>query len=334
MNITVCGGGSLGHVCLGVLSDGGKHEVSLLTNHPDKWNKNITVTDINGKTYNGTIASISSDAQAVIPHADIVFLCLPGFLIKDTLRQIKPYLRKDTKVGTIVSSTGFFFFAHEVLGMDAPVFGYQRVPFIARVSQYGQSANLLGYKPSVAVACENINDCDTFRQALEQAFSTPTSLLGNFYEAALTNSNPILHTGRLYSLWNNWDGTPYDRPILFYKEWTEDAAQTLIDMDAEFMRVLDKLPMNKAAIPTLLDYYESYDASSLCRKLQSIKAFQNIVAPMAETAEGKWVPDFSSRYFTEDFPFGLKFIVDLARQYNINTPTIDKVYEWGLGKCS
>lgn len=45
-----------------------------------------------------------------------------------------------------------------------------------------------------------------------------------------------------------------------------------------------------------------------------------------------WCPDFSSRYFTEDFPFGLKFIRDLCIERNVSCPNIDKVYAWGMSK--
>lgn len=331
--ITICGGGSLGHICLGFLSSQDCVSVSLLTNHPEKWNKEIVVTDINGKTFNGKIDKISSDPAEVIPNADIVLFCLPGFLIKKTLEQIKPFLTEKSIVGTIVSSTGFFFFAHEVLGESAKVFGFQRVPFIARVVEYGKTANLLGYKNSLNIAIENIEDAENFRSFIEKIFNTPVKTLGSFYEACLTNSNPILHTGRLYSMWRNWDGKAYEHCILFYKEWTEDAAQWLIDMDAEFMELLKTLPMNPKAVPPLLEYYESTDAKSLAQKLSSIKAFETIKAPMKEIDNG-WIPDFESRYFTEDFPFGLRFIVELARKQNVPTPKIDEVYNWGLSKCS
>ena len=330
--VTICGGGSLGHVCLGFLSAQGDFSVSLLTNRPEKWNDSVIVTDINGKRFDGKIEKKSSNPQDVIPDADIVLFCLPGFLIKQTLEQIKPFLSSKTFVGSIVSSTGFFFFAHEVLGPEAKIFGFQRVPFIARVVEYGKSANLLGYKPSLNIAVENADDPEAFRGVIEGAFKTPVNLLQSFYEACLTNSNPILHTGRLYSMWHDWNGTPYDHCILFYKEWTEDAAQWLIDMDAEFMQLLGRLPMNQKAVPPLLEYYESTDAKSLAAKLSSIKAFETIKAPMKEQENG-WVPDFESRYFTEDFPFGLRFIVDLARKYNVDTPKIDIVYNWGMGKC-
>jgi hypothetical protein len=54
---------------------------------------------------------------------------------------------------------------------------------------------------------------------------------------------------------------------------------------------------------------------------------------MKQTAEG-WIPDFKSRYFTEDFPFGLRFIYELAHKHNHPCPTIDKVYHWGMNKLA
>ena len=41
-------------------------------------------------------------------------------------------------------------------------------------------------------------------------------------------------------------------------------------------------------------------------------------------------PDFNSRYFTEDFPYGLDAIVKVAREKNFSTPVIDEVYGWGM----
>ncbi len=333
MIITICGGGSLGHVCLGVLSSQKSLEVNILTSKPEKWQQEIIVTDINEKKIHGHIHCISKNPADVIPMADMIILCLPGFAIEEELLKIKPYLNPETIVGSIVSSTGFFFFAHKVLGDKARIFGFQRVPFISRTLEYGKSARLLGYKEKLKIAAENIIDKEELRLTIQNLFSTPTTLLNSSYEASLTNSNPILHTARLYSMWHDWDGTPYNRRILFYKECAVDAAQWLIDMDEEFMQLLEKLPMDKSAVPSLLDYYESHDAPSLAQKLCTIKAFESIYAPMKEIAPGAWVPDFSSRYFTEDFPYGLKWIHDLAHQNHVLCPHIDTVYAWGISKC-
>ena len=125
--------------------------------------------------------------------------------------------------------------------------------------------------------------------------------------------------------------TPYDHQILFYREWDVASAQKLIDMDSEFMALLRRLPVREGVVPSLLDYYESHDAISLAEKIKSIASFQTITAPMKQI-DGGWVPDFDSRYFTEDFPFGLKLIKDLAVENNIATPNIDMVLEWGMSK--
>ena len=332
MQICICGGGSLAHVCAGVLASDTNNRVSILTRRPSEWHDSIEVFDPNGRTFVGKLAHVSSAPSEVISEAEVVLLCLPGYAIAEVLQQIKPYLSAQTYVGSIVCSTGFFFFAHEILNPKAHLFGFQRVPFIARTITYGQSANLLGYKSEVAVAIEAPADnAEHLRQWIAQAFLTPTRLLGHYYEASLTNSNPILHTSRLYSMWKDWNGTPFPVNTPFYREWTLEASEILIAMDEEFMHLLDHLPVDKRQMPSLLEYYESTDAASLTRKISSIQAFTNILSPMTETPEG-WIPDFKSRYFTEDFPYGLQFIKNLAVKHGVATPTIDLILNWGLSK--
>ena len=67
------------------------------------------------------------------------------------------------------------------------------------------------------------------------------------------------------------ESKPFPRMILFYEEWTKEAAQLLIDMDEELFRLLEVLPVSPGYLPRILDYYESFDADSLARKLSSIQ---------------------------------------------------------------
>jgi hypothetical protein len=119
----------------------------------------------------------------------------------------------------------------------------------------------------------------------------------------------------------------------FYEDWTVEASRLLIQMDEEFFRLLKVLPVREDFLPTILDYYESHDAESLTEKISSIQGFKGIVSPMTHTDEG-WVPDYTSRYFTEDFPHGLKYIWELAHEHGVYVPFIDKVYQWGISKLS
>ena len=333
MNICICGGGNLGHVVLGVLATQPQNHISLLTNHPQRWADTIMVTDPNGKQYVGKIAQITNRVEDVIPHSDIVLLCLPGFAIREELKKIRPYLSATAAVGSIVSSTGFFFEAQRLLPKEQPLFGFQRVPFISRTTEYGRSAELKGYKPLLNLAIEQTADKEALRLTIEQLFHTPTELLQSHYEASLTNSNPLLHPSRLYTLWKDWhEGIVYDKNPYFYADWTLEAAQLYIDMDAEFQTLLRTLPVRHEAIPDVLTYYESHDAASLAHKLRTIPAFQGILSPMKEV-KGGFLPDFHSRYFTEDFPFGMRFIIELAQEKGVQIPKIKEVYEWGIRKA-
>ena len=47
-----------------------------------------------------------------------------------------------------------------------------------------------------------------------------------------------------------------------------------------------------------------------------------------------YIPDFHSRYFTEDFPYGLAIIHRLIHEHNIPAPHIDQVYDWGMNLIS
>ena len=125
----------------------------------------------------------------------------------------------------------------------------------------------------------------------------------------------------------------YPSRTFFYKEWTDEASELLIAMDREFFQLLRVLPVREGSIPTILDYYESTDAPSLTRKLRSIQAFKDILAPMKEV-EGGFIPDFGSRYFTEDFPYGLRIIQQQARKHQTDIPVIDRVMAWGMNKIS
>lgn len=329
MKICICGGGNLGHVVAGFLAAQGKHEVCLLTRQPERWSTELTI-EAPDETYRGRLNGVFCAAQQAVSDAKIILLCLPGYGIRNTLLQIKDYLRPDAAVGTVVSSTGFFFQAMEILPASQTLFGFQRVPFISRVIEYGHRARLMGYKESLELAIERSTHPEILCDTLSDILRTPIHLLSSHYEVSLSNSNPLLHPSRLYSLWKDWhEGIVYDRIPMFYEEWTEEAAELYINMDRELQTLLEQLPVNKGSIATVLDYYESSDAPSLARKLSSIEAFKGIKAPMEEV-EGGYIPDFQSRYFTEDFPYGLAIVHRLTHEKRIPSTTIDMIYDWGM----
>ncbi len=328
LKVCICGGGSLGHVIAGTAAHAGD-DVRILTRRPDEWHTTLVIDDCRGSVFHGTPSLVTSDAAEALREADIALLCLPGFAIEEELQKMRPHLEPRTCVGSVVSSTGFFFAARRILGPEARLFGLQRAPFIARTAEYGRSAHLLGYKPMLHVATLGVPHPETLCGQLGALFRTPVTLLGHYLEASLTNSNPILHTARLYGLWADTDVTvPVNHIPGFYSDWDDRSSELLCACDDEFQRILAAIPARLTPIPRLLDYYESATPEALTRKIRSIAAFQGIAAPM-KTVPGGYLPDFENRYFTEDFPYGLLIVKSVAEAVNCPTPTIDRVLEWG-----
>lgn len=323
--ICICGGGALGHVIAGVLATFDDCEVSIYTRRPDDWSTTLYIAAPENKQFVGKLHKISNNPQDVLLDVDIILLCLPGFAIESTLRTIQPYITTQY-VGSVVCSSGFFFRAHEIFREETSLFGFQRVPFIARVEKYGEQANLLGYRQRLYMVCENIQDRHGLADFLEEHLYTPVSLLNNYLEVSLTNSNPLLHPSRLYGMWHDWqEGIVYNHRPLFYKEWDDFSSETYIKCDQEFQELTKVLGIH---ITDVLTYYESYDAHSMTQKFQSINSLSTIQSPMIQTTGG-WIPDFKDRYFTEDFPYGLQVIKEVAVKNNILTPIIDNVLMWG-----
>lgn len=329
VTICLCGGGAQSHVIGAWLSSKGV-SVSILTRQPNKWIKSYKVQTPNGEIY-ANIAKISNSPAQVIPDSKIILLTVPGYANRDEINKIKPYLNPGSYVGSVFCSSGFFFEALKLLPENIHLWGFQRVPYIARVTEYGHNARLQSFRLQFKIAVERAStyEKEFLRQWIAQNLGSETILLNNHLEASITNSNPILHTARLYSMFKDWSpGKFYSHHILFYEEWTEEAAELLIRMDGELFDILAHLPVSPNYITPLLEYYESHDAKSLAKKISSITGFKGITSPMKQM-EGGWIPDFASRYFTEDFGYSLSYIHRLAMENGVAVPNISEVLDWG-----
>ena len=124
--ICICGGGSLGHVIAGYLGAKEDVNVNILTRKPEAWCNSLEILTPENSTIYANLNVISQNAEEVVPDADIIILCLPGYAIKDELMKIKPYVRKGAYVGTVFSSTGFFFEALKIFDKSVSLWGFQR----------------------------------------------------------------------------------------------------------------------------------------------------------------------------------------------------------------
>ncbi|MCZ4693450.1 hypothetical protein DWB61_01310 [Ancylomarina euxinus] len=331
MVIGICGGGNIAHSLIGLLGSDSSNEIRLLTRKPNEWQKQICVINREGEDLIGKLDFVSDDASQIISKCELIILALPSQARESVIKQIAPFVAKNTWIGSFPGMGNFELICHKHLPLSEKnirIFASQRVPCIARVSKYGEEVVMTSKKDSMAVATLNPNLIEEISTLLSPLFDMQILPLNNFLEVTLSTSNPILHPARMYALFKDikadevWGENP-----TFYESWNLESSEILIKMDEEVHTLLDKIPFDLSGIKPLLEHYDSANAEELTQKLSSIQAFKGLLSPMKKMDKG-FVIDLESRYFIEDISFGLILIKDIAHLFSINTPTIDQVIYW------
>jgi opine dehydrogenase len=330
MNICILGGGNIGTLIMGDLGRNEDISVRLLTSRPDEWNHNIEVCDNDGIfKYSGRVDMISNNPEEVISDADIIISTLPSNLFNITIQSIKPFVKVGAWIGVMPGNGGSEFYCNELIESGCTMFGFQRIYGIARIKEYGKSVYDLGKKKQLYIgaipACNTAEICNV----MERLLNVKCSPLVNYLQVTLTPENPILHTARLYEMFHNYSEEIYwEKMINFYTEWTDEASTMLIGCDEEVQtlcRSLDRIDLN--GVGSVKDYFGAYTPQQMTMKISNIISLKDIKSPMIITEKG-YIPDLKSRYFVEDFPFGLCIIKSFCKMIDLKTPLIDKILMW------
>lgn len=330
MNVCVVGGGHIGTtlVCY-IKNNNENHRVSLYTRRPEAFAKVLKCNDWEGGfSFDVEPDCISGDPSAAAKDADIVFIALPHFAVEKAFADIAPFVSDKAFVGVLPGGGGCEFFFGKYFKESQTLFGFQRVPFTAKLEKYGQEANLKSWKPFSVVGTQRPERLDDACELIE-ACGLKTRKAANYLSVALTPTNPILHTSRTYEIFGKYDRDHvFPEKCKFYVGWTDEASRTLLSMDAELHQLLDKIDeLDTSAIRPLTEHYESPTIEAMTNKINSIATFQSVYAPMAEVPGG-FVADTSSRMFTEDFPWGLALIRSYADIIGTEAPMMDKLLSW------
>lgn len=330
MNVCIVGGGHIGTTLLCYIKHAHpEYRVTMFTRHPERFAKNIKCNDIEGKfSYSINADCISNNANQAAGGAEIVFIALPHFAVEKAFDDIAPFVSDTAFIGVLPGGGGCEFFFKKYFKRNQTLFGFQRVPFTAKLLQYGTETNLKSWKPFSVVGTLQRNRIDVACEKIELC-GLKTQKASNFLEVALTPTNPILHTSRTYELFGRYDKEhEFAEKSKFYVGWTDDASETLFAMDDELHTLLDAMPViDTSAIIRLSEHYESPTISMMTSKINSIATFQSVYAPMKEQ-NGKFIADTDSRMFTEDFPWGLLVIRSYFEYFGIKAPMMDKLLNW------
>ena len=165
---------------------------------------------------------------------------------------------------------------------------------------------------------------------VEEAFKIETIPLENYLSITLTPSNPILHTTRLRTIFKDYyEGLSYKSVPLFYEGWNNETSELLLKCDAELQEMCKMLSdFDLSYVKSLKEHYESNNADELTKKITSIRSFKGLKTPTLTLEDGSFIPDFGSRYFRADFPFGLAILVQIADFLGYDAANMKETMKW------
>lgn len=327
-NIAVIGGGNIGTQFACVCASKG-YKVNVFSSKPELYDGTLEVVDEFEKVTVGKINKVTADIGEAVEGCQIIFVAQPAFMLGSAADKMLPYIKEDMNMCVLPGTGGAEFAFRECMKAGATLFGLQRVPTVARLEQYGKRVRCEGLRSELFLASIPNSKAEDLAEFMSRLWGIPCTALPNYLSVTLTPSNPILHTTRLRTLFADYEeGKVYERNPLFYGEWSDVSSELLIACDGELqemLKVMDKLDLHD--IRSLKLHYESDTVVAMTKKLSSIKSLHNLASPMKQV-EGGWVPDFKSRYFTADFPYGLAIIEELAAVLDFCAPNIKETMDW------
>jgi hypothetical protein len=323
MNLVIVGWGNLAHA-IAFYASHYEEKVTVLSQ-----SSLATTSILKAKICDGTVKTsrsitVTQNAQEALKKADVVLFTLPSHLMSQKIKELAPFLKQNHIVGSVVGCGGFVWMMNFLAGHVKGIFALQRSPYICRVIEKGKSVDILGFKKELSLCLSKGSyevDVDMLHKKLTNWFQSKISFLQSFLEVTISNSNPILHTCRLYSLQND---SALNNETLFYTHWDKAATKMLIACDKEIQNIISHLPQEFPMYRSIEDYYEVTGPDALRKKICSIEAFKKIKCPLLHN-RGTYRLDVSSRYFQEDVPFGLVVLKSLAELVGVSTPNMDEV---------
>lgn len=338
MRVCIIGAGNIGLAITAIIAKKDNVEVVLYTSKPILNNGALQyINDEAHIDYSVNNFIVTDSFIDALKNTDIVLCTYPAFLRKQLVVSISRYLKKGCKLGFVPGYGGAEFYCKELISSGIIIFGFQRVPYVARAQADKRIVRVLSEKQMLFLASIPHQFTKEICKDIENLLDIPCMALNEYLAVTLVPSNPLLHTCGVYNIFRDYEaGKIYEEPYMFYDMWNDETSKILVKYDDELQLICKRMsPLNLDEVISLQIYYESPNIEKITRKLKSIPSFKQVKSPMKKTSKG-YVPDFNSRMFREDFPFGVCIIKSFALLTNTNTPIIDmllKFYERMTGIC-
>ncbi len=358
IRVCICGGGNAAHVMAGLFScNKNIKKVSVYSNFSNTAERmrkgvesgnGIMVHMPEERTFIGKPDIISENAADVIPDSNLIIMPVPSMAYESILTDIEPYIKKGTIIGATPGMGGFDWILKRILKEkynDIIVFSIVPMPWNCRILNYGQEVEVKVEKTPLSFACSRLSQETRTRLKgiFNEIFRSEIKILDHFLGVTLFPANSVIHPARLYGLFKDYkDGDVYQTNPLFYEEMDDFSADCIQQVSDELqnicrnieerssVKLLNDIRPITESIPTVYPG-KIKDLSNLKQIFRTNSGYKGFRTPMKEI-DGGWIPDFESRYFTEDIPYGLCIYKGIAEILNVDTPMMDTILTWAQEK--
>eukprot|EP01017_Pseudomicrothorax_dubius_P027425 TRINITY_DN315_c0_g1_i4.p1 TRINITY_DN315_c0_g1~~TRINITY_DN315_c0_g1_i4.p1 ORF type:complete len:415 (+),score=83.93 TRINITY_DN315_c0_g1_i4:39-1283(+) len=352
LQVAICGGGNGAHFSAAVIGSRADITVNVLTRRPEAWKREIVAHTAGSAWENrgnirGRLNVVSSEGSLVSRGTNVFIICGPAHIHLDLLRKIAPYIEPNSYVGTLYGQGGFDWMANHIITEEVikqkniTIFGLQNIPSICKIRTYGEAVNVIGPKDALYAAAAPVDRIGEVCKLMETLFGIPTVPLPNFLSITLTPSNQIIHPGRLYGLFKDWDGKQAFDPAkipLLYEDMDDISADWMQRLDDEIQAIktaiikynphidlTNIIPMKERIIKQY--GAQIRDKTNMRTVFATNLGYSTLKVPVKKV-EGGVIPDIDGRLFWEDVPFGLVILKDIADILGVKTPAVDTMIEW------
>ena len=329
MNVTIVGGGNIGMCLAGEISRVRGYNVTIYASKPEQFDRTISVVDDEkGIVFKSGEIIATDDLNIAVKNADAILCTFPSHLRKHLLEEIQDIVKDTACIGFFPGYGGAELYCENLIKKGVTIFALQKVPYVARTKKRGKVAGLMSKKKKILVAALPHTKTEKVACMLEDMLLMECVQLKNYLAATLLPGNPLLHTSGSVVYLDNYEvGQTFANQIYYYQSWTDECSKIICKFSDELMEICARLPVDLSEVDSIQKYYDSPTPEDLTRKFHSIPSYHPLVLPMIRTKNG-YIPDFSSRFYTEDIPNGVCIIKALAQFVDVKTPTVDRVLDW------
>lgn len=301
------------------------------------------INTMTGETWFGRPERISDDPVEILPGAELIIMTMPIFAQEPTLKLMGPYVEDGVCLGAIPGGAAFDALIYATLGMSkakkCALFGTRTLPWACRIMEYGKTVSILGTKENDQIVVNPSTSSFVINQIQRIVDHNHKYVQAdNFLFLSFTMP---WHPCFMYGMFSDWDGiTPFKEQPEFYSSVSQATVDLISDASDEIIRLRNEIvelfpSINLSDVTHVKEWMrsayaaslESADLNDLRTMIAKNPAYRGLLFPM-KAVKGGYVPDYTSRYLTEDIPCVFLVYKGLAEMVGFPIPKIEMIIEW------